>query len=489
MMHKQKRWRINLSLNISQTEEEYIHDAVVKRACEKSFAFFVRYIFKEYYNVGWKNNWHHDKIIDVITNLELRSIENAVINIPPRYGKTELMILWIVHTLARNPRAQFIYVSYSEKLAHKSSAQIRDIIKSPAFQKFWQIKMRDSTDAKGLWLTEEGGGLLADSSGGAVTGFGAGTTTWKMGEPFDGAIIIDDPHKAGDANSEAMRLAVNEKISGTMHSRKNHSQVPIVIVMQRLHEEDASGYALSGNVMGDKFHHLKLPAIDEDGKALWEWKHTIEQLNMMQVSQPMVFAGQYQQEPYVLGGMVFNMEWFKRYDMPPRDVVQVVHSWDTAYKADQHNDPSACTIWHVTDTEHYLMEVVHLKAEYPELRKKILELAERDKPNAILIEDKASGQSLIQELRESTRYPVIAVKPEGDKETRARVSSATIEAGKVRLPERATWLPVFERELMLFPNAKNDDIVDSVSQYINWYNRNGGGADAEYVRLMESLYG
>ena len=219
-------------------------DHAIKLHCENDFRFFIRYVFKEFYNVTWLNNWHHDAIIDFIKGLENRTISNAVINIPPRYGKTELVvILWIAWTIIRNPTAQFIHASYSDGLALKNSATIRAILAHECIQKIWQIKMRSGTDSKGLWLTEQGGGLLAGAAGGSITGFGAGVTAWNDGEPFDGAIIIDDPLKPDDAYSDAMRKTVNERLAGTFHSRKNHPKVPIIIVMQRLHENDASAFA------------------------------------------------------------------------------------------------------------------------------------------------------------------------------------------------------------------------------------------------------
>lgn len=476
---------------LSPNEQAYA-DAWLKAKCEIDFSFFVGYVFKEYYGHAWVHNWHHDEIIKLIYRIESRKIHNAVINIPPRYGKTEiLVILWLAWTFIRNPRAQFIHTSYSVELALKNSGMIRDILKSPPIQKYWPIKMRESADSKGLWLTEQGGGLKADSSMGAITGFGAGITGWVDGQPFDGAIVSDDPLKPQDARSEAARLSVNENFSNTLHSRRNHKQVPIIIIMQRLHVNDPSGYALEGNIMGDKFHHLKLPAI-ADGKPLWEYKHSINALETMRTADPSTFAGQYMQDPYIADGEVFKLDKCPRYHQaPPREAVtKVVHSWDTAYKAAQHNDPSVCTVWHVTPTMYYLVEVHRGRWEYPELRRRAFDLANEQKPDAILIEDKASGQTLIQEFQQSSTHPVIPVKvpPGDDKETRARTTAATVEAGKVAIPEKAAWLHDFEQEITAFPNGKHDDQVDSMSQFLRWM-RDDGTTDEDYNKMYERLYG
>lgn len=189
-------------------------------------------------------------------------------------------------------------------------------------------------------------------------------------------------------------------------------------------------------------------------------------------------------------GAVFSLSWFGRYTQIPKPPTRtmVVHSWDTAYKADQHNDPSCCTVWHITPTVYYLANVVHGRFEYPELRKLIFQMADDDKPDAILIEDKASGQSLIQELQRVSRYPVFAIEPEGDKETRARVTSAYVEGGKVLLPTYADWLHEYEREIMLFPppdgSKAHDDRVDSTSQFLRWINRNGSTSYSDTLRAL-----
>lgn len=189
-------------------------------------------------------------------------------------------------------------------------------------------------------------------------------------------------------------------------------------------------------------------------------------------------------------GAVYHLDWMRRYHqlpVPPARTM-VVHSWDTAYKADQHNDPSCCTIWHVAGGNYYLSDCIVRRFEYPDLRKQAFMLAERDRPDAILIEDKASGQSLIQEFQQHGTYPVIAIEPEGDKETRARVTSAIVEAGRLHLPVQASWLGAYERELMLFPQPKgskvHDDQVDSTSQFLRWMNQFRGESYADTLRKL-----
>lgn len=170
------------------------------------------------------------------------------------------------------------------------------------------------------------------------------------------------------------------------------------------------------------------------------------------------------------GGIV-KAEWLrKRFEVVPAGADQVVHSWDTAYKPGALNDPSVCTVWNLGRGApgYYLRDLFHGKLEYPALRQRVIDLAERDRPTAILIEDKASGQSLIQDLRNSTSLPIIPIEPEADKVTRMYAVTAMMEAGLVWLPARAPWVLDYEIELTTFPLAPHDDRVDSTSQFLKW---------------------
>lgn len=176
-------------------------------------------------------------------------------------------------------------------------------------------------------------------------------------------------------------------------------------------------------------------------------------------------------------GGIIRMAWLRRYAAVPEshEAFMRVHSWDTAYKADQHNDPSVLTDWTAVRSAagqppgFYLRNVFRERMTYPELKRRVVEFAERDNPNAILIEDKASGQSLLQELRNSTTLPVIAVEPQGDKVTRALSVTPLMEAGRVLLPNSAAWLLDYELELTMFPTkGVHDDQVDSTTQALEW---------------------
>jgi hypothetical protein len=166
--------------------------------------------------------------------------------------------------LAKNAQSKFIHLSYSDDLALDNSSQTKEYIQSESFQSLWSMDLKRDAQGKKKWFNELGGGVYATASGGAITGFGAGVAESTQ---FAGAIIIDDPLKPDDANSDAKRNAVNERYNSTIRSRVNDRETPIIVIMQRLHEEDLSGFLLNGG-SGEKWDHLCLPALDADNNPL-----------------------------------------------------------------------------------------------------------------------------------------------------------------------------------------------------------------------------
>lgn len=408
---------------------------------------------------------HHRQIADALAKVESGEIKNLLINIPPRYGKTELGVInWVAKCIAKNPKSKFIHLSYSDELALDNSSKAKELIESDAYQELWPTKLKNDSKGKKKWYTLQGGGLYATAAGGPITGFGAGATN---SEEFSGAIIIDDPLKVDDAQRDGERDKVNNRLNTTIKSRRNSRSTPIIIIMQRLHEDDISGFVLN-NGMGEDFYHLKLSAIQEDGTALWPFKHSLEELEIEKKSDLRTFSSQMMQEPTPSDGGIFKKSWFRKYHHHPEEHLRIVQSWDTAVKAGQLNDFSVCTTWMETDKDYYLLDVLCRKMEYPALKKAAIVNAARWEPDTILIEDKASGQSLLQELRLETKLPLVGIEPKGDKIIRASNVSALVESGKVLVPENAVWIDEFMMEVAGFPLAAHDDQVDSMTQFLNW---------------------
>ena len=217
---------------------------------------FMRYFFKLREGTKMIRSWHHYVIEYVLQAVLDLKIKRLVVNIAPGYTKTEQVVLnFICRGLALNKRAKFIHASYSGDLAHENSSKIKETISSNEFQELWPMDIRVDTKGKKRWFTEEGGGMMAVSAGGQITGFRAG----RMEESkFSGAFIIDDPVKPDDGYSQVKRSAINNRFNNTMRSRLAIEEIPMIVIMQRIHEDDLSGYLLKGG-SGDTWHHLSVP--------------------------------------------------------------------------------------------------------------------------------------------------------------------------------------------------------------------------------------
>lgn len=216
---------------------------------------FMRYFFKLREGNTMIRNWHHYVIEYVLQMVIDGYINRLIINIAPGYTKTEQAVLnFIARGLAINPRAKFIHTSYSGDLAQENSAKIRETITLDEYQELWPMRVRVDTKGKKRWFTEFGGGMMAVASGGQITGFRAG----RMEPGFTGAFINDDPLKPDDAYSAPKRNFINNRFNNTMRSRLAIESVPMINIMQRIHEDDLSGFLLKGG-SGDKWYHLVIP--------------------------------------------------------------------------------------------------------------------------------------------------------------------------------------------------------------------------------------
>jgi hypothetical protein len=245
--------------------------AIRKAECEISGLYFTRYFFKQRFGSKMLINWHHELIQSTLQKVIDGKIKRLIINIPPGYTKTELATInFMARGLAINPQSRFLHLSYSSSLALENSSTARNIIKSEAYQAMWDLRLKDDSDSKQKWWTEQGGGVYATAAGGQVTGFRAG----HMSEGFNGALIIDDPVKPDDAFYEE-RIKVNNRFNETIKSRLATEDVPIIVIMQRIHKNDLAGYLLRGG-SGEKWHHLNLPVFIDNEKYPKEYTHGIE---------------------------------------------------------------------------------------------------------------------------------------------------------------------------------------------------------------------
>jgi predicted phage terminase large subunit-like protein len=393
--------------------------------------------------------------------------KRLIINIPPRAGKTEIAVkAFMAWGMGLFPDSEFIHASYSKELATANTWETRAIMQHEAYaQIFGQPALRNDSNAKDHFRTEQGGVVYSTGADGTITGFGAG----KMRAGFGGAIIIDDPHKAGEANSETMRNRVLSWFQVTMESRKNTVDTPIIVIMQRLHENDLSGWLLDGG-NGEAWDHVCIPAIDDDGQSFWPDQFPLDDLERKRLANAYVFAGQYMQRPAPVGGGIFKDEWWQYWQAMPALEYRTIYA-DTAQKTGQENDYSVFQCWGRSKAgQAILIDQIRGKWESPELLVQARAFWAKhragDAPlRAMKVEDKVSGTGLIQTLSREG-IPVVGIQRDRDKVTRAYDAAPFIQSGNVYLPANAPWLSDFLGEASLFPNGKHDDQLDPMMDAI-----------------------
>ena len=413
---------------------------------------------------------HHRLIVEHLEALERGEIRRLMIFMPPRHGKsligTQIFPAW---HLGRHPDRQIISASYGQELADYFGRQVRDLVRDPLHHAiFPEFRLADDTTSMHQFSTTAGGSYLAVGRGGAITGRGADL------------LVIDDPLKnAEEARSEPTRRGLHEWYLTVARTRLQPGG-GIVLISTRWHGDDLAGRLLRQNG-GEDWPVLSLPAIAEvdesfrrAGEALWPEKFPLEELEKIRaVVGSAAWASLFQQRPNAAEGTVFKREWWRYFREQPA-FRRIVQSWDTAFKTGAENDFSVCTTWGVADNGYYLLWSWRGRVEFPELKKRMSWLAEQWKPIQILVEDKASGQSLIQELRCGSALPIIPIKVDKDKLARAEAITPLIEAGRVFLPESAPWLTDYVDELAAFPTGVHDDAVDSTTQALNYLRHQPG---------------
>lgn len=423
---------------------------------------FSRWMFVNRRGYTWQRAPHHDAVCEALMRVYRGECKRLIINIPPRYSKTELIKNFIGWTLGNAPDSEFIYASYSSRLAAASSWDVRGLVQEPEYRAtFPAVTLRDDSQAKDEWRTTAGGIMYAVGTGGTITGYGAG----KHRPGFAGALLIDDPHKADEARSDVMRENVIDWFQNTFESRKNSPDTPIIVVMQRLHESDLAGWLLAGG-NGEKWEHVCLPAIRDDGTALWPEKHDIEELRRMETSAPYTFAGQYQQRPAPAEGGIFKPDQIPTIDAIPAGYIDWVRGWDLASTTDG-DWTAGVKLGRLADGRYLIADSMRLRAGPDERDAALLNTASLDGKRVRISIPQDPGQAGKTQALYLTRalagYPVITSPESGDKITRAEPVASQVNVGNV-LMLRGEWNRAFIDELRMFPNGNHDDQVDALSR-------------------------
>ena len=420
------------------------------------------------------HNWHIEVIAAELEKCRLGETKRLIITVPPRSLKSHCASIalpaWL---LGHNPSKQIIAASYGQELANKLAVDCRTLMTSKLYRELFPGTQL-SAMRKPEFATTRGGVRFATSVGGTLTGRGADF------------LIVDDPMKPDEALSDIQRKSVNAWYDHSLYSRLNDKiKGCIIVIMQRLHEDDFVGHLLEQGgwrlvrfpaiAEEDEQHSIETPFgtqtfIRRAGEALHPEREPVGLLEKLkQQIGEYTFAGQYQQSPAPLGGGIVKREWFQTYTSAPEKFKLVFQSWDSANKATDLSDFCVCTTWGVKDKKLYLLNVLRERMEYPELKRKVRSHAERYGATKIIIEDRASGTQLLQELRRDNVRGVTPYAPKLEKVLRMHTASNLIENGSVYLPAEAPWLASYLQELSTFPNGRFDDQVDSTSQALDWF--------------------
>lgn len=464
--------------------------AISKEKAKRSLAEFIKQAWHQLEpGQPYSHNWHIDATCEHLEAVTNNQITRLLINVPPGTMKSLMTSVFFPSWewgAKGMQHLKYISTAHSQTLALRDNIKSRRLIGSQWYQDRWPITIMGDQNSKTKFENDQFGfrEAMATSS---VTG--------ARGD----RIIVDDPHSVEGASSDQKRQTTLEWFTEALPTRLiNPKTSAIIVIMQRLHAEDISGYILAKEL---GYEHLMLPMEFDptrkcytsigfedprtyEGELLFEERFPREVVERdKKIMGSLATAGQMQQSPAPAGGNIFreaDFGWYKAY----RQYDKITISWDTAFKASELNDPSVAIVWGHREGGFDILEVVRKRMKYPALKREAINLAEkyseqkwyaRQRLLTLLIEDKASGQSLIQDLKDGTNYNIVSILPENDKITRAATCSPQVEDGKVNLKADAPWVQDYIEEMTVFPNVSHDDQVDATSQFLNWVSTSSKG--------------
>lgn len=399
---------------------------------------------------------HHRLIAEHLGAVERGEIDRLMIFMPPRHGKTELAsIRFPAWFLGRNPDKRVIGASYASGLAFRISRQARNLLTLTT----WPFPHRLAPDLANVqsWdIDDHRGGYIAAGVNGPITGSGAHL------------LIIDDPFKnSEEADSPVIRENVWEWYTSTAYTRLEDAGA-VVLIQTRWHHDDLAGRLLAAQAAGgDRWTTLHLPAIAEDGSALWPEKYARPALDRIKAATgSRVFNALYQGRPSNDESALLKRHWWRTYQRLPRRFDQVIQSWDTTFKGGVQNDYAVGQVWGKAGADYYLLDQVRDRMDFPAMLAAVRALAAKwPDARTKLIEDTANGPAVIATLKHEVAG-LIPVTPEGGKIARVNAVAGLVESGNVHLPspDTAPWIGDFIEECTAFPTGAHDDQVDAMSQ-------------------------
>jgi len=435
--------------------------------------------FLHFVKMVWPDSidgYHHRIMAKKFEEIAQGKLKRLIINMPHRHTKSEFAsYLFPAWLMGNRPKTKIIQATHTAELSYRFGRKMRNLMNDIEYRKiFKNVSLKQDSKASGRWETNHEGEYFGAGTGGAITGRGADL------------LIIDDPHSEQNINDTAFDNAYNWYLSGPRQRLQPGGA--IVIVMTRWSERDLTGrlIKLAGENNADKWEIIEFPAILPSGKPIWPEYWKLEELEKIKANLPvMSWEAQYQQQPTSEIGAIIKREWWKiwkKENIPP--LMHVIQSYDTAFSKRETADFSAISTWGIFRSEFnkdniILLDCIKDRWEFPELKKIALEQYKYWEPETIIIEAKASGQPLIQELRQ-VGIPVVSFSPSkgNDKVTRANSVAPLFESGAVWAPEKHFAEEMIE-ECAAFPYGEHDDLVDTMTQALMRYRQ------GNFVSLMD----
>lgn len=442
--------------------------------------------------VPFVHGWHLEVICEHLEAVSAGEIRRLLINIPPRHAKSTIVsVMWPMWEWLTAPHEKFLCASYSGVLSTRDNIKCRRLIQSPWYQERWghMFQLSGDQNQKTRFENDQTGYRIATSVGGTATGEGGSR------------LLLDDPHGAQDAQSDAMRESSIEWFDMVWSTRLNDpKRDAMVTIMQRLHEGDVSGRILERG----GWEHICLPAEydgvkrstvlgsydhrERVGQLLWDQRFGPEEMQRLKDSLGEYgTSGQLQQQPSPPGGGILKVKHFQKWRGELPAIEYIVQSYDTAFTEKTDGDPTSCSVWGVFMTKEKKLAALLLDCwsdhlSYPELRRRVIddwsaEYASVEgkrrgkKPDAIVIEKKGSGQSLLQDLHVAN-IPAHPYDPgRADKIARAHLAAPMLELelfyileSTVKPGQFISWAQPLVDQCAKFPNVIHDDMVDTFTQ-------------------------
>jgi predicted phage terminase large subunit-like protein len=445
--------------------------------------------------------WHIDALAEHLEAVSRGEIRDLLLLYPPRHTKSLIVsVFWQPWEWINHPGRRWLFAAYAESLAVRDNVRARRLMQSPWYQQNWSscFQFAGDQNQKHRMENDQGGHRIAIGTGGSATGEGGDR------------LVIDDPHNLVDVESPVTRRATLDWFDTVWSTRRNDPERSArVIILQRSHCDDLAGHVLEQG----GWEYLSLPTEYEgdrrrtsigwsdprttEGELLWPERFGAAAVReAKRTLGSFAFSAQYQQRPVPAAGGIWKRDWFRFYrraDLPAH-FAMVVSSWDLSFKDARTSDYVAGQLWGRQGADFYLLDQVHAKLDFPATLDAIRRLNARRAPDATLVEDKANGPAVIATLRREIPG-ILAIDPQGGKESRAAAVAPTIEAGNVYLPlaEEQPWIDDTLAEFCQFPSAKHDDRVDAASQALLWLLRRRPAMDPAlgtlFTRANQALSG